>query len=510
MKGPLRLEELEARIAPTTVLAGDSLVFTDSNGDHVTVHYDGEGGSQIDVTDTAGGDIDDGDDIGSITFTGATIVESTLVVACDGAGGNDIHIDTGIFAPAQDVSMIVLGFGEGGSPAGTVHLGDGAGVEIGGILGTFVINGDFDCDDGGHYVQAGGDISTIAITGDLILDPSGGTNTADFRAGGALGAGDIHFLATNDVYASSAAIDPVDPTPLSTAAVTIADDVGTGAGGFLTLKLSGGAATGSFLAVPVVGGGVVLSNVLVESEGTLLTIAATQLGGDVTNVDFDQAATGIMIAGAADTDVLQVNAEGGSLGSIVNKTVGGDIGNFNVAGDLGLVQSGRLGILGSIYTGSGNSMPIMTELAAFGGSTVTGAINTIKVGGIHENVISADSIGNISVTPAGINNTEIDVTGDLDSISAVFLRESVVVAGGVIGKVAVGGGGAFDSDVVGLGGIPSFVSKGWIIDTTVQSGVFDAGAGDVIGVPMSSFAAPYMIASHLNAYSGLARAVVKG
>lgn len=503
MTNDLRFEELEERIAPTVVDAEHPLSFTDSDNDTITVIYDGPDGSSVDVLDTGGNDIEDSDDIGSVTFSGATL-DSVVAIACDGAGDNDIVIAGSITAPGdQDVGLIVLGYARGAEPVGDVVLGTGFSINVGGTLGALVINGDIDCDDGGQSITAGGDIGTMFMN-NLVLNST--THAANFAAGGAGGAGNINFIVCEDVYAYTGSVDPVHTHIPAFGSVIMPDDAGAGGSGFITLKLAGSIApefpAATCKIIPVVGGGCVLANVLVQSAGTLLTVTTSGTGGDISVVDFDFEAPGVKVSGSPDTDVLMVNAMG-SLDYVTNATVGGDIGGVSTSGDLGLVQTAKSGVFGAIYTnGNGgrcvNSLPVMAQTADFGiGSFVDGFLGSIKAGKIEGAYVMAQGIGSISAGPGGIAQTDITSPGGIGAVvSAGSVIHTSLIAyedlgGGSLTGASIGSfsaPSAIDLVAAALGNITKFTVARQMSACTVSTYI-DDGVGGHAGGSIIAFAA---------------------
>ncbi len=506
MKKKLRMEELEERIAPTVIAAGESLTWDDANDDSVTVEYNGPDGSQVDILNTLAGDIDDGDDIGTITFTGASL-ESELIITADGAGGNDIVIEGGISAPgAQDVGTISIGIEDGGAEAGEAALGTGFSLDVGGALGTVFLNGDFDCDTMNQSITAGGDIGALVFLGNLHLEA--GTGLLDVAAGGAGGAGNISFVYLADApYIGSGTGTLMNPEMFTTTSGAIADDAGDGTIGTINLKLSGPSPAAGYWAVPVVGGGNVLAHVAVSSPDAKLTIATSGVGGDVASVAFQADAVGLYVTGAADTDVLEVMGDG-DIGTVSDRTVGGDIGIVDSTGDVGTIQTGKLGNLGGIYTGAGNSMPAF-DCYDFvdDGTVVDGAIAKINVGSINEGDIEAASIG--TITAKHINWTHISVTNDISSVKADGVYDSCIFASGALGKISVGAQGVVDSMIQGFGGIDSVSVKGLIVDSTISSQYLDGG-GNQIGGAIGSIKADAIFYSRIAAVGSIDKIAVKG
>jgi hypothetical protein len=502
MKPMLRIEELEERIAPTVVAAGGTLTFTDANGDHITVAYDGLNGSSVNVLGPLGADIVDGNNISTITFNLAS-AQSLLRVTSDGAGANDIVITGGISAPGQDVGSIVLGFDGNGAAAGTVVLGTGVTISVGGALAVFAENGNLDCDLGGQSIVAGDDIGAVFLN-NLYLDHL--TGEANIAAGGAGGGGNISFIVANDVFAHTGAVVDDQWMDLSTP-VTVPDDAGHGDQGSITMYLSGGAAQGEFLPVAVTGGGFVIAGVSVDTANTTLVAIGDHAGGDISVVTLAPGAGGVQVFGAPDVDVLLVSSTG-SVGAVVNRTFGGDIGSVIVDGNLTYLQTSSSGVVGSIFTGFDNSIPMLTSLDTLGAPvSVLGDITSITTGGIYGNVIEAASIGSVQVGPGGIGHATIDTTGGIGPITTGGIYQSDIITDGQIGAVSIGAAGMSDSTLTGFSGISSVVSKGAILFSHISA----TSLGDpVTGGAIGKVTAPLLSHSTIDALNGITSVTVKG
>ena len=530
MRRALGLEELEERIAPTVVAAGETLPFTDALGQSITVAYDGPDGSSVSVLDMTGGDIENGDDIGYIYFTGADLSSSLFVF---GAQPDDTVVVGHLISAggSQDVGLMAVGFNPDGDPGGVASLGENFAVDVGGTIGIFGANGNFDCDLAGQSVNAGGNIGLIAVN-DLTLDSAIGR--AQFVAGGAGGGGDISFITCENLFGSTGGA-AVAPLAIPARGAMIADDAGAGASGFVNLKLSGGAPAGTYLAIPVVGGGSVLSDVHVLSAGTALSVTALAAGGDVSFVDFDHSTPGVVITGAADTDVLNVSGAG-VIAQVTNKTFGGDIGAVTSLEDIGLIRTGARGVLGMISTGPGNSQPAAAGLEYFGLSTYAfGYIDAIKAGGIAYTTVDAAAIGTVTLGGTGVLGSDVigqygilsisskgaidnsgifavvdsggtPSGGSIGSLAAPYLTDSTVMALGFIGKLTItkymsyssvstyiddGLGGHVGGPILavsagGLGAEASIVSNETILSARIGAGGMDGSQllsyGDIVSV----------------------------
>ncbi len=503
MPDKLRMEELEERIAPTVVDAGDVLQWTDTNGDVITIYYDGPDGSSYEILDTLGGDIGNGDNIGTIEFSGAD-VSSEMYILGDNGGGSDIVISESISAPGQDIGIIDIGIADQGEDAGTVLLGNNFAVAVGGWLGQIFINGDFDSDTGGHSIVAGDDIGTIYINGNLHLHA--GTEIADFAAGGALGAGNIHFLVVNgDTYIGSGTGTEL-PSQAFTTTAQVFDDAGDGTEVAINIALSAAAPVGEYWAVDVVGGGSVLLEIDVVSANSKLTLSSTGAGADVVNVWFAEDASGLYVTGAADFDVLSVAAEG-SVGAISNKTIGGDLGVIIAAGDVGLIQTARYGHLGMMGTGYTNSISVFDSYYVIGyGVEVDGLITKIQADSIRNIDIVAGDIGTV-IAKASIRDVNIMSGLDIDSVTTGSMYYSELIAEGMISKVSIGAGGLFESDIL-ASEIGTVAVKGVINDALISAQYEDGGSQT--GGPIGSVAANAIIDSHINALGDIGKVAVKG
>jgi len=486
----LRFEELEERIAPTLVDAENPLHFTDQDNDSITVTYEGPDGSSVDVLDTEGNAVDDGDDIGYIHFTNANL--SSFLNVYGQNEDDTIVIEHEITAAgSQDVGEIIIGYGPTG-PAGTVIFGDNFSVDIAGTLGTFVANGDIDCDQKGQWIRAGEDIGFIELD-ELTLNPTLGF--AVIAAGYNSAYGEIHFIVVDDIWNSTGG-SAMAPTAIPAGGITIADDIGDGTAGFINLKLSGPSAVGYCYPIPVWGGGNVLADVVVESADTALAITTSGRGGEVSYISFEAATPGVTVSGAADTDVFFVWGQD-YIDQVVNKTIGGDIGGvWSEAGDhIGLIQTGKLGVLGSIYSGTGNSVPVVSLTPEAGYTTHTyGWIGTVKVGEIVGTSVDAWYIVNLSTTGGGILDSEIRGVTGIGSVSSkgaivesgIYAIDSQTVDfGGSIGTISAPMMVA--SKVVALGSITKFTVARGIYDTDISTYI-DDGAGGYVGGGIGSFA----------------------
>jgi hypothetical protein len=506
MKRLLRITELEERIAPVILGAGGLVVFPDANGDVTWIYYDGPEGSSVEVLDSLGGDIGSGDNIGDVTLSGADST-SELRIFSENDGGGDLLITGGIYAPGQDVGLINIGLPADETPNGDVILSNGFEIEVGGDLGTVIIDGQFDSDVGNHSITAAGDIGTFIAAG-IHIDHT--TGVVDVIAGGD-GSGDISFIFAGGLYASSGYASPVAGTAM-TGNDTIADDVGYGTDGSLTLKLTGTGAAGEYWAVPVFGGGCVLSYVEITSADSMLAIKASGDGGDVTQVEFDGSANAITLSGSADTDLWSVLADG-TVGTIANKTMRGDIGYVNIGsgGGAGLIQTGRGGVFGSVFSGSGNDRRVFenSEYLTDDGSVVDGTIAKLQTSGILNTDVVAGGFGVVDVRTGLIRDSLLMTDGDVVQVTVLGLANSDLVAEGALDKLTVGSVGMEGSFVQGLGGIGAVAVKGVIHDSTISAQTENV-LDQRIGAGIASVSADAVIESSIEAIDDIGSVKVKG
>jgi len=506
MRYALGLEEMEDRIAPTVVAAGAQITFTDANGDTIRIEYLGPDNSSIDVTNPSGGDIANGDNIGAITFANATST-SSLYVTVESGTANDIVIADGIFAPGnQDVGLIALGFSDGSTTHGNVTLLSGAAIDIGGFLGTLAMNGDLDCDQGGQFIVAGSDIGLIALR-NLTLDPSLNGGTALIAAGGEGGSGNIGFIVVEDVFASTAATTPIGFGDIGTG-VDIPDDAGTGHEAVVSLFLSGPATEGGFMAIPVVGGGFVVSSVAVVSGDTALTIETTGVGADVGIVHFAFSTPGVAVFGADDSDLLWVNCDG-SIGLVANRTPGGDIGLVTAAGNVDFIETARSGILGSIHGGFGNALPTVSKLLVFtDGTDVMGDIGTIRTGGVWDTIIAANFIDTMDLRGGALAYTGVYPANGVGVIEASSIQVTDVITESGIASIFVGSAGMRDTVISAHGGIGLVSSQGAIYLTTISTTDFVGGVR--VGAAIGSISADSLDATVVESFGTISSVVIRG
>ncbi len=499
----LRFEELEERIAPTIITAGGSLTFTDGDGDQVQISYYGPAGSQADVTDGAGGDMDDGDSIGWINVTNSDYT-SALLVENLGGGNDRTDILDGVQSatPGADFGVIALGIDIDGANAGAVDLASGGQILVDGNLGMLVINGDLNFEGaGGHLVVAQGDIGLVDVHGDMALDP---TNGAKILAGG--GSGDISFIRVGGqitVGAAGPALQTVDVA----ANPTFYDDAGDGTSGVMTVKVSGTGATGALTLIPIMDGGYVLSKLDVSNASTV-TIAAAGDGGDITEIVATDAIGKVTISGVPDTDLYSISGAG--IASVADRSVGGDIIGVHSSAAIGTIQTQRLGNLGSAFTGATNSVPqvVRAGLSEMGGTDATDGISSIKVGGVLNTTIEAASLASLRANPGGISGIGIDIAGSIGTIQAANIEDSAIYAETGVSSVKVGPTGISGSEISSRGVISSVQTNGSITDSLISTEFDDAGT--ISGSSIAKIQAGSVFNSAFAAFEGFGSVKVRG
>ncbi len=383
----LLMEELEPRAAPVVLAPGQLLQFTDADGDLLRVEFTGAGSAQI--LDGSGSD-PNFSNIGSITFSGTNLTSSLIVQDMNpGIGGDTIQGGTIRTAAGEDVGLVALGVLPAG---GTAGLGAFGSVNVGGSLGALLISGDYDADLGGQTIRVGRSLGLLSVR-NLTLNSA--THDAGIYKTDA--EGDVSFIQiagtlynwTNGPRRSSTLL-------LEGQSTVIADD----AGGSITIIPRNGAI--SVLAVPMPGGGQVISAITSKFGTPDIAITTRGRGGDITEIESDIGGLGnIRISGAADTDVYRLRAIG-NISSFSDTTAFGDVYDVSAGGTMGaftLSASGRLGV-----------SSIIPPLSAPHGLRAAD-LRSLNVGEIRNALVSTGAgIGSISVRGA-VTDTAIVCAG---------------------------------------------------------------------------------------------------
>lgn len=494
----IRIEELEDRIAPTVVAPGDTLTWLDSSGDEITVHYSGPAGSQVDVTDLTDGSIGAGDDIGWLTVTGGDY-SSLLVVESD---GGDIVIQNGVRSTTAGASLgtVALGVNLSGTNAGTVELGAGAQILSQGNIGSVIMHGNIDFDVAGQSIDAAGNIGLVEVRGNMTLDTTDG---ADIDAG-TDGNGDVSFiLVTGDVTQNGQALATSDIS----GSISVADDAGTGATGQVQIALSGAGVAGTVLAIPVIGGGSVVSQVTVTGAASVI-MTGVGAGGDVTLLSSADAIGSVQIGGAADTDILFIDANG--LGSVANRSVGGDIVGVVSGAAIGGITTGRPGVLGAAFSGAGNRTPLVVAgplMTAYGTEAAAG-IGQVTVGRVYNTTIEATSLAGLTASAGGITDSLVDISGAVGPVASAFIDGSVIYGQDGILSIKVGPAGIANSTISSRGDIASITTTGSITDSVLTTAFDDAGT--ISGGKLAILSAGSLLNSDVASYEGIDKIAVKG
>ena len=301
--------------------------------------------------------------------------------------------------------------------------------------------------------------------GELTLDSVSGR--ADITAGPG-GAGDVSFLVADTIVTSTGGANLAPQVATAGSPVTIADDVGVGGTG--TLRFSTvGAGTASVFAVPVIGGGSVVAEVVLASD---LTVTATGAGGDVTIINSEAGPIGnVRLTGARDTDLLSLEADG-NLGSVRNLTPGGDIFSVGADGTIGTVLTSAGGNIGNIFTGTGNSTPMFPSFLDFavGGVEAGGNINLIQTGSIVGAYIATPgNITTINTGQGGLVHSDVEVGGNLTRLMGGFAFDSDIWVDGSGTLLSFGALGVSNCDINYVGGLGTANIQGDLSDSDFES-----------------------------------------
>ena len=499
MTRQLGFEELEQRIAPTVIASGGSLSFTDGDDDQILISYFGPLGSEVSVLNADGLDMDDGDDIGTMTVTNSDY-SSLLTVENLGGGNDDTLIVNGIHYTTAGRSTGLLSL-DGQDSAVTV-FGAGATITSLGAIDTLLIHGDVNFDAGAQSITALGNIGLIEVNGDMILATTGG-GLADIQANG--GDHDISFLRVTGSVTVGDAGPALTPLDIGTG-VTVLDDAGDGTLAQLQVTMAGPGAAGSVTAIPVAGGGSVLSKI--EVTGAAAVTVTSSRGGDVTEVVSHSALSTLTIAGAADTDLYLVTSVG--LGAVANRTVGGDIVGVVSTTGIGSIATLAKGNLGAAFTGAGNFYPFL-----IGGTFLPDAqthaattIGSITAGGIVNTYIGAAGIFSIKAGPGGITGTEIEAI-TLGPVSGSYIDTSTISGQNSITSVTAGAGGITGSSIISHGTINLVSTPGSITNTGIIA-EFKDGPGNVTGGSVNAIQAGGVYGSTFSSFGGFGSVSVSG
>ncbi|MEW6356112.1 MAG: hypothetical protein AB1696_07310 [Planctomycetota bacterium] len=452
---------------------GVPYVFTDRDGDVVTVTYTGPGGSSVvlDMVDAGAGR----QDIGYITYAGAVDATSNLTIDTNGAGGNATS-GGGVTATGFTFgSFSIEGWVDswvGGTLAG------GETIDITGNLGRASFENNVSGD-----LTVGGDVSgPVSIVGDLAgdIDITGAlasTITIDGAGGvtaaGSITVGDMPTSAsriTTTVGPMAGAITvnntlrgyiyvgdaDADTTADLSGDIHIVGDMADN--GRILIRGTGGI-TGS--------GSIDVDGGLTNGTGTLIYAYNGPIDGTV-NVDGDL--TGYIYAGynASDTN-------GNITGSV---TVGSMSGAARIRHWGTGAMSGTISVTGDV---------VGTGYIIVGPDTVTGTVSgTISVGGNLGTAAGADTayIRAVNLSGAGA----INVTGDIQASSYIYIAGSMadtssVSVGGITSARAAG---AIDID--GSVGVNSDIFINGDMDGVIDIDGSVSGEIDITGTMNSSAA----------------------
>lgn len=489
---------------------GQSVTFSDADGDELRATFWGAPGAKVDILDPAGSD-PSGTDIGDIVFTNTDAYSQfRLIDVQPGDGDDEIEILGGVNADGiatagnEGMGLISLGVTDEVDFAGETVFAQGTGVDIGGGLGALLTSGTLDFDNGQNFVSTGGDLGLI-LAGTYVLDSS--TNQADITAG-ASGAGDISFLLAEDDILTSTGGSSLAPDIVSPGSPLIVnDDVGVGTTGRLRISASGVGSMAEVYSVPVAGGGSVVSEVI--SSGTV-SIASLGAGGDIGIAEAEGTGThNITIRGARDTDLLNGGGEDGAdLVNLRNLTVGGDIYWVEADNAIGTLQA--RGNIGAVSTGQNNSYDVFPQTKYFDGNGVWagGDIGTIRAGGIvNLNIHTPGNIGTIDAGVGGVMDTRIQAGGDLDVLRAGYIYDSEVMVEGSGNLIQIGAQGVHGTELEYWSGVDRALFLGDMVGSELSS-LMNSGSPGVTGGRIGYVRATSLSDSYLEALDGFGTVIV--
>jgi len=470
----LRIEQLEERANPSIPAAGlspigvTSAIFTDADGDSITVRVAGTAGLAV-FTDGGGNPVDNGDDIAAVQITGASSdFTLTYTLNTDGAGADTVAMGNitsnrpilGVYSVARN----------------------NAGVLVGNfVLRSFIgpslsINGSINADDVvGNVDGVGIDLASLAAGRAINIRDA---FDADLIIRGVLG-GSVNVGGSVGAAAAFTVRGNVLPTGvLASVGGSFAGTVEV-FGAFAGIATIGGNATGAWDLHGVV-----------QRTGRLLAdrwadvTARTDWGGSISAV--------------SGTAVIEVNRNVLSTAVFdgftdVSLTVGGSVlaGATVLAGDdiVATVTKNTSGNWGAGISISLTTDRVVAESRLSGGNDV--AVTAAHgVNGAHLNAANA---ANLNIAQGGLSNSIVTANGALNasivgpvanSQLASEFDATVGVTGSVVGSVL--GSGSFDLELTVSGSVTRTTLFSQESDVTatiggglVQSVVIGGDADDV-------------------------------
>lgn len=404
--------------------------------------------------------------------------------------GSDLALDAGFYAGASGVISVSAGLLQdvngtgmviGGSGSGTLTLGAGGHVLVGGGTTAGGLTAG-QSSSGAGTVTVSGAGATLACAGQFQLGAQGhGTlsvsNGGSVSAGGsASGAG---LILGADGGSGNATI--------SGGSLSVTGQIAVGSDGSGTLMVSSGAgvsATSSIVSAMAIAGGQGSSGtVTVTGAGTTLTLTGGLTDGDYGNASFAltggahatiesssaNSVPGIVIGAFAGSGTMTVDGNGTRLNDVGQLLVGG---TRNGSGGGSLTVSG--GATLSVAAGSGQSVP---DSVIGGGSgspaamvTVTGVGSDLSIA--NDLLVGDTSLGTLSVqNGAHVSALSLSVGGPSDSLivgaaGSLITADSLQVgARGASSSVSIAGGTIAIAGNVGLHGTVAFSDGGTLAST---------------------------------------------
>jgi len=479
----LRLEELESRLAPATLLNSSTVTYTDLDGDAASVHL-------------SKGLLNTGDVGNVFTFnnsfasSGPQQLQLLDLIALVGPPANGLSVTiTAVPAAAGSDGLVNVGFIEAaGLNLGTVTVhGDLGRIDAGGLVALTVHSlGQFGTSTQGSPSSLESDIFGKLGTLRVATDINGAFVNVEGGTAGSIGSVSVGGSLIGGASTSSGSIQCTG----TMGQVTIGGDI-QGGGGFESGEVF---AASSQAGVKVGGsliGGSAGNSGTIQCGGTLgpVTIAGNVQGGTVgpsggvfATTSLAAVTIGGSLLGGTDSQTGIIDCENGSLGEVTiardvqggtgidsgeitasttlaGVKVGGaligaagtDSGAIFAQGDLGPVTIGA-GVLGSSGDASGfigadfavGNITITGSLV--GGSTTSSGVLSCKNGNMGFVKITGDVRGG-----SGGDSGFIDVNGSLAgvSIGGSLIGASLSQSGLVHGTGAIEAGGAIGAVVLG-------------------------------------------------------------
>jgi hypothetical protein len=439
------LETLEDRIAPATLLNPTTLIYTDVDGDAVTVKVSKGDLTGAFTTATVNTGITDAEqllklDLLGSEFKGATV---TITAVPTGEGGdgfvnvgfiNADGTDLGKVKVDGDLAKIVVGSGTKTAISSLEVQSMGVYGDLTGAMdtdsvfkgdvATLKVKGDLDR----AYLNVQGDLKTLSVSGSLI----GGSFNDDgsIRVSGSLskaviggdvvggGASFTGYIAADDIGSVSVVGSVLGGFASSSGYIGAASKISVGGdvvGGSVMNTMNTGVIGGKsvFVKGSLYGGAGERSGLVVALADATVSIGRDVYGGVGT-------ASGAIFSDASDIKSISI---GGDL-----RGAGGDFSGAVVAGD---IKSG-VTVKGSVFGSTGT----------FSGFIVGDAIKKVSIDGsiIGQSGFTMDPSGGIY---AEVTLGSVAIKGSVDG----SYGRSLIVAGGTIGdesatigKVTIGGG----------------------------------------------------------------------